>query len=63
MQYLKDRILEGTESNTSVIQFHKWLVNTTNDDLPSIDILRDDEKYVKLLTNERKLILGKFAIE
>ena len=34
VQHLKDRILEGTESKTNVIRFHKWLINTTNNDLP-----------------------------
>ena len=44
VQFFKDSILEGTESRTSVIRFHKWLITTTNDDLPWIYILSDDEK-------------------
>ena len=63
VQRSKDRILEGTEAKTSVIQFHKWLVTTKNDDLPSIDILSGDEKEFKLLSNERKLLLGKKYIQ
>ena len=63
VQRLKYRILEVTETNTSVIWFHKWLVTNTNDDLPSIDILSDDEKELKLLINERKIILEKIGIQ
>ena len=63
VQRSKDRILEGTEAKTSVIQFHKWLVTTKNDDLPSIDILSDDKKELKLLINERKIILEKIGIQ
>ena len=62
VQRLKDRILEGTEAGKSVIRCHKWLINTTNDDFPSIDILSDDKKELKLLTNEMKTLLGKIAI-
>ena len=63
MQRFKDRILEGNEDKTSVIWFHKWLITTTNDDLTSVYILSDDEKELKLLTNERKLLLGKNSIQ
>ena len=63
MQRFKDRILEGNEDKTSVIWFHKWLITTTNDDLTSVYILSDDEKELKLLTNERKLLLGNISIQ
>ena len=62
MQRLKDRIIQGIEAETSVIQCHKWLINTTNYDLPLIDILSDDKKELKLLTNEMKILLGKISI-
>ena len=34
-----------------------------NDDLPSIDILSDDEKELKVLKNERNILLGKSSIQ
>ena len=63
VQHLKDLILEGTEAKTRVIGFHKRLITTTNDEWPSIDILSDDDKYLKIIINERKLLLGKIAIQ
>ena len=48
---------------TTIIWFHKRLITITNDDLPSIDILSGDEKELKLLTNEIKLLPGKTYIQ
>ena len=63
LQRLKDRVLEGTEAETGIMRFYKWLITTTNFDFPSVNILNDDEKELKLITNERKLLLIKIAIQ
>ena len=63
VQHLNECIVAGTEAETTVIRFHKWLITTMNDDLPSIDDLSENEKKLKELVKERKLLLGKIAIQ
>ena len=33
---MNNRVEAGTESETKLIRFHKWLITIMNDDLPSV---------------------------
>ena len=43
---------DGTKAETKVIIFHKRLIPTMNDDLPTVEIIHicDKEKELKILT-------------
>ena len=62
VQQLNEATDTGLRTWEEVVTFHQWVVTTVNNDIPIIEDLTENEKYLEYLKNQLYQLCGKITI-